>query len=135
MRGGHRPPAGAAPVWVVDPAAGRGDIPMLCAQLADLLRPYRRRGAEVICDVSRIAEPTMVTVETLARLRLTARRFGAGIRVRGAHPRLSQLLALAGLSATIPVEDGSAGEPHREAEQRKQPLDVQEVGDPPDPVA
>lgn len=135
MRGDHTGPAGVAPVWVIDPAAGRADIPMLCARLADLLRPYGQRGGVVVCDVSRVAEPSAVTVETLARLRLTALRFGADIRVRGAPLRLSQLLALTGLSEIIPIGDGSAGEPHREAEQREQPLHVEEVGDPADPVA
>lgn len=138
MRGERGPPAtGAAiPVWTVDPGAGRADIPVLCARLADLLRPYRRRGAVVVCDLTRVAAPSAATVELLARLRLTARRFGGDIRVRGAHPDLVRLLALTGLREVIPVEDGgSAGEPHRQAEQRKQPLDIEEVGDPADPVA
>lgn len=153
MTGDRGPPAAEAaiPVWTVDPGAGRADIPVLCARLADLLRPYRPRGVVVVCDLTRVAVPSAVTVELLARLRLTARRSGGDIRVRGAHPHLLRLLALTGLGDAIPIEgvaiEGvpieavpteygrSAGEPHGQAEQREQPLDVEEVGDPADPVA
>lgn len=124
----------ASIVWVIDPAIGRADIPVLCARLADLVRPYGREGAVVVCDVGGIAEPSAVTVEALARLRLTARRLGADIRVRGAHVRLRQLLAFTGLGEIIPIDGGSALEPHRQPEQREQPLDVEEVGDPTDPA-
>jgi STAS domain len=124
----------ASTVWVIDPAIDRADIPVLCARLADLLRPCGREDAVVVCDVAGITEPSAVTVEALARLRLTARRFGADIRVRGAHVRLRQLLAFAGLGEVIPIDGGSALEPHRQAEQREQPLRVEEVGDPADPA-
>lgn len=135
MRGG-RGWRGAAPiVWAIDPTIGRADIPVLCARLADLLRPYGHEGAVVVCDVGGIAEPSAVTVEALARLRLTARRLGADIHVRGAHVRLCQLLAFTGLGGIIPIDGGSALEPHGQAEQREQPLDVEEVGDPADPAA
>jgi anti-anti-sigma regulatory factor len=114
---------------------GRADIPVLCARLADLLRSYDRSGAVVVCDVAGIVEPSAVTVEALARLRLTARRLGADILVRGAHARLRQLLALTGLGEAIPLDGGSDLEPHRQAEQREQPLDVEEVADPADPAS
>lgn len=128
-------PFTASTVWVIDPAIGRADIPVLCARLADLLRPCGRDGTVVVCDVGGIAEPSAVTVEALARLRLTAWRLNADIRVRGAHVRLRQLLTLTGLDDIIPTDGGSALEPHRQAEQREQPLDVEEVCDPADPVA
>jgi anti-anti-sigma regulatory factor len=132
--GSGRRGAGTA-AWVIDPAIGRGDIPALCARLADRLRPSRRQDVVVVVDASGIAEPSAVTVEAIARLRLTARRFGADIRVRGAHVRLRQLLAFTGLGEVIPVDGDSAFDSHWEAEQRKQPLDVEEVGDCADPVA
>jgi hypothetical protein len=135
VSGGHGRRGVASIVWVIDPAIGRADIPVLCARLADLLRPYGREGAVVICDVGGIIEPTGVTVDALARLRLTARRLGADIRLRGAHVRLRQLLAFTGLGEIIPIESSSALEPHRQAEQREQPLDVEEVRDPADPAA
>lgn len=127
-------------VLVIDPTIGRADIPVLCERLTDRLTWYGREGAVVVCEVSGIAEPSAITVETLARLRLTARRLGADIRVRGAHARLRQLLAFVGLDGIvpidggIPIDGGSALEPHRQAEQREQPLDVEEVGDPADPA-
>ncbi|MDG4787844.1 STAS domain-containing protein [Micromonospora sp. WMMD1102] len=151
----HEP---APPLLVIDPALGRTDIPALCARLVDLLARHPRQGGVVVCDVSRIAAPSAVTVDALARLRLTARRLGVDLRLRAAPVRLRQLLALTGLTAVIPLEgdstDGSgelgdpesesgelgdpesrsALEPHREAEEREQPLHVEEVGDPPDPA-
>jgi len=121
-------------VWVIDPTIGRADIPVLCARLAGLLRSYEREGAVVVCDVGGIAEPSAVTVEALARLRLTALRLGADLLIRGAQARLRQLLTFTGLDEVIPVDAGSAIESHRQAEQREQPLDVEEVGDPADPA-
>lgn len=134
VRGGGRRPVPASTVWVIDPPIGRADIPVLCARLADLLRRYGPDGAVVVCDVGGIVEPSAITVEALARLRLTAQRLGADIRVRGAHIRLRQLLALTGLCEVIPIDGDSALEPHRQAEQREQPLDVEEVGDSADPT-
>lgn len=135
MSGGCGRPGVASIVWVIEPAIGRADIPVLCARLADLVEPYGREGAVVICDIGGITEPSGVTVDALARLRLTARRLGADIRLRGADVRLRQLLAFTGLSEIIPIEGGSTFEPHRQAEEREQPLDVEEVGDPADPAA
>jgi anti-anti-sigma regulatory factor len=134
VRAGRGRPSSAPTVWVIDPAIGRADIPALCARLTDFLRSYDRSGAVVVCDVAGIAEPSAVTVEALARLRLTARRLGADILVRGAPARLRQLLALTGLGEAIPLDGGSDLEPHRQAEQREQPLDVEEVGDCSDPA-
>jgi hypothetical protein len=136
MGSGRGRPGAAATVWIIDPAIGRADIPTLCARLAELLRSYGpERAVVVVCDVGGIVEPSAVTVEVLARLRLTALRLGADIRVRGADVRLRQLLAFTGLGEVVPTEGGSALEPHRETEQREQPLDVEEVGDPADPAA
>jgi hypothetical protein len=129
MGAGRGRPGAASIVLVIEPAIGRADIPALCARLADLLRRYGREEVFVICDVGGITDPSGVTVEALARLRLTALRLGADTRVHGAHPRLRQLLAFTGLRAVIPIDGASAREPHRQAEQREQPLDVEEVGD------
>lgn len=134
MRGGRGRPGAASTVWVIEPAIGRADIPVLCARLSDLLGPYGSKGAVVVCDVGGIAEPSAVTVEALVRLRLTARRLGGDIRVRGAQVRLRQLLAFTGLDEVVPIDGGSALESHRQAEQREQPLDVEEVRHPADPA-
>lgn len=119
------------PVLVVGAGIGRADIATLCARLSELAALLPARGAVVVCDVSAVVEPSAVVLDALARLRLTARRLGADIRVHGAHARLRQLLVLTGLGAVIPL--GSALEPHRQAEEREQPLDVEEVRHPADP--
>jgi hypothetical protein len=132
---GRGRPAAASMVLVIDPAIERPGIPVLCARLADL--PVARRGevGVVLCEVGGVAEPAMVVVEALARLRLAARRLGYDIRVRGAHPHLRQLLVLSGLGGIIPIDGGSASEPHRQPEQWEEPLDVEEVGDRSDPAS
>lgn len=122
------PPQGAgATVWVIGSAIGRADIPRLCERLAAVLRDSG--AAVVICDVGAIEEPDTVTIEALARLHLTARRLGRGIEVQGADPRLHDLVAFVGLSAVLPL----MVEPRRQAEQREQPIGVEEVVDPLDP--
>src|SRR4051812_33200508 len=97
--------------------ATRADIPDLCAELADRLRG--RGDGLVICDVAEVIRPDVVTVETLARLRLTARRHGARLVVAGADARLRDLLRLLGL-------DGALPEVGWQPEQREQPGGVEE---------
>ncbi|MFB9239306.1 hypothetical protein ACFFWC_27865 [Plantactinospora siamensis] len=119
----------APPVLVLDPGMARAGIPELCDRLAALLRGYL---GVVVLELPGTVAPSMVVVEAIARLRLTARRFGADIRVRDPDDRLGQLLALTGLDGVIAVE--SAGVPQRKAEQREQPLHVEEVADRTDPA-
>ncbi|WP_328476378.1 STAS domain-containing protein [Actinoplanes sp. NBC_00393] len=80
--------------FAVGAALTRADIPVLCAGLALLLRD--QPAAVVECDVA-VARPDVVTVEALARLRLTARRHGSRLVLAGAGPDLLALLALLGL--------------------------------------
>jgi ABC-type transporter Mla MlaB component len=138
----------------VGAALTRADIPALCAGLAELLRG--RAGDAVICDVSGVTRPDAVTVEALARLRMTARRHGRRMVVAGAHPGLLDLvrlfgladeLALAGelaladelaLAGELPLAGGSAAdggsaEAGRQPEQREQAGGVEEVVDGRDP--
>lgn len=108
----------------VGPTVTRTDIPVVCADLAERLRG---RGPGVVtCDVTGIARPDVVTVEALARLRVTARRHGWRLVVSGAGPGLRQLVALLGLADALP-ESG------RQAEHREQAGGVEEVGDRGDP--
>ena len=116
----------AMPVpFAVGAAVARADIPMLCARLADLLRA---RAGDVVCDVAGVAEPDAVTVEALVRLRLTARRHGRRLVVRGAPPDLLLLVRLFGLADVLPEAGG-------QPEQREQPGGVEEVVDRRDPAA
>ncbi|MDX3357339.1 STAS domain-containing protein [Streptomyces sp. ME01-24h] len=107
----------------------RAGIPPLVERLRILLA--ERGGGTVVCDVGGLdGAPDVVLLDALARLQLTARRHGGLIRLRGAGGALRELLALTGL-------DGSAGlgsEARGEAEQREQPLGVEEGVQPGDPA-
>jgi hypothetical protein len=96
-------------VWVLGPAVGRADAPRLCTELADRLRGLTGTiTAPYTVDICGLAEPDVGTVETLARLQLTARRFGHRLRFRaaadGTGHRLRELVALAGLDAVLPLD-------------------------------
>nr|MDT0665999.1 STAS domain-containing protein [Micromonospora sp. DSM 115978] len=78
----------------------RDDIAGLCAQLAAILDDDREVSS-VVYDLSAVVGPNVVTVEALARLQLTARRAGCGVRVQGAGVALRELLTLTGLDAVL----------------------------------
>ena len=72
------------------------DIPALCRYARELLK---RSNAElVVCDVGALVAPDAVAVEALARIRLTARRLGRGVRLRHSCRELRELLAFMGLT-------------------------------------
>lgn len=119
-----------APVFVVGPSACRADVPVLSEHLATLVRDSP--AGVVICDVRQITRPDAATIDVLARLQLMARRLGCGIRLYGAHPRLRDLLLLTGLSEVLPVLSVELVEAGRQAEEREDPLDVEERVDPGD---
>jgi hypothetical protein len=97
--------------FAVGAVLSRADIPVLCADLAELLL-RGPAGEVVICDVAAVTEPDLVTVEALARLRVTAGRHGRRLVVGGAGPQLLQLVRLFGLSNVLVPAGG-------QAEQRK----------------
>jgi anti-anti-sigma regulatory factor len=72
---------------------------------------------------------SLAVVDVLARLQLAARRSGHELRVRDASPELLELIALAGLEDVLGVE------PRRQAEEREEPLGVEEERELPDPPA
>lgn len=110
--------------FAVAPAVTRADIPALCADLAGRLRG--RSGGVVVCDVAAVVRPDVVTVEALARLRLTARRHGWTLLVHGASPGLLGLVSLLGLDGVLPQSG-------RQPEEREQAGGVEEVVDGRDP--
>jgi hypothetical protein len=83
----------------------------------------------VVCDVAALAEPSLETIDGLARLQLAARRIGREVRLRHASDDLQDLLAFVGLADVLRVEPG--GEP----EQREQRLGVEEERELCDPPA
>ena len=70
----------------------------------------------IVCDVDAMSAD-LATIEVLARLRLSARRLGCGLLLRGASRELAQLVAFCGLADALPCEPlapgGLAGSPKR----------------------
>ncbi|MFD7626391.1 hypothetical protein ACFV7Q_10145 [Streptomyces sp. NPDC059851] len=103
------------------PDTAPGGAGAACRRLAEL---YAAGAAAVECDVGALAgPPALAAVETLARLRLTARRWNRPLAVTGARPELRALLALVGL-----------GELLGEAEEGEPAGGVQEGVEPGDPA-
>ncbi|WP_363325545.1 STAS domain-containing protein [uncultured Streptomyces sp.] len=111
-------PGDAVPVDAVPPYAlvlggriTRADLPALRAELEALLHaraagaPRDAPGA-IDCDLAGVTRPGLALVDVLARLALTARRAGTGLRLHNPPPGLDALLDLAGLAEVI----GGAGE-------------------------
>jgi len=107
----------------------RADLPALCARGRALLESS---GADVlVCDVGALEEPDAVAVDAVARLQLTARRLGSRIWVRHASADLCALLGFTGLEEICSLRVDF----EREAEEREEPLRVQEEGELDDPSA
>ena len=80
-------------------AIARDEVPGLCARVIALIE---ESGAElVLCDVVEVSDPDCATVDALARIQLTARRLGSGLRLRGASAELHEVLAMAGLCEVV----------------------------------
>jgi anti-anti-sigma regulatory factor len=92
------------------------------------------RPVPIVCDVSGLPGSTLVTIEILARLQLTARRAGRRIVFVGARDELRDVLRALGLSDVLCCATGSGLEPVRESEEGEQPLRVEEETDPGDPA-
>ena len=101
----------------------RADVPIVCERLRALI------GAAdpdlVVCDVGGLY-PDLVAVEALARLKLTARRLGCGLRLRGASRELEQMVAFCGLRGVLALEAGLVRRNGGQPEQWEQPLGVEE---------
>jgi len=78
---------------------------------------------------ARLLTPTGATIDRLARQQLCARRSGLRVLLRGASVDLERLVVFAGLEEVLRIE------PRRKAEQREQPVGVEEEGELPDPAA
>jgi ABC-type transporter Mla MlaB component len=75
------------------------DIPDLCRRARALLE---RSDAElVVCDVEALVDPDAVTVEALARVRLTVRRLGRRFQIRHSCLELRDLMAFMGLADVL----------------------------------
>jgi hypothetical protein len=113
------------------------DVPAACERLHALIG-----GCDtdlVVCDVGDLVAD-LAAVEVLARLRLTARRLGCGLRLRRPSRALEQMVAFCGLCDVLPVEaplygDGNVGRNGGQTEQREHPRRVEERVDGRDPPA
>ena len=80
------------------------------------------KSVKITLDCGSIAEPTMSTIDQVARLQLEARRCGCKLELRDANPYLVGLISLAGLGGVLGVEA------ERQAEQGEDPRRVEEEG-------
>jgi anti-anti-sigma regulatory factor len=81
------------------------DVAGLCAQLQ--IRLASTDADLVVCDLGALPDDAAdaCTLDAIARLQLTARRVGRHLRLRGAPPRLEELLRLTGLCGVVPCCD------------------------------
>jgi ABC-type transporter Mla MlaB component len=119
-------------VLVIAGPIGAGDMPMLCERLRMLL--VSSDAEVIVCDV-RALEADAVTVDALARLQLTARRFGRRIRLHRTSRELDQLLSFVGLAEVLATGTGSGLGLERQSEEREQSRGVEERVDREDAVS
>ena len=83
----------------------------------------------ILCDLARLADADMATVDALARLALRARRMGCAVTLRDPSTELLELVGLAGLGEVLPCAAVSDVEVIGQAEEREEPLGVEEERD------
>ncbi len=125
------PPEPGTIVLVLSGPIAPADVTGLCVRARMLLESVN--PDLVVCDVGGLVDPDAVAVDALARLQLTARQLGCRIRLRQACGQLRELLVLMGLGDVLPCGAASGLEPRGQAEEREQPLGVEEEADPGDP--
>jgi len=86
------------------------------------------RRPALVCDMGGVASPDLATVEALCRFRLALADQGYAIELRNASPGLRELLLLCGLDGVLPFVDQG------QAEEREQPVGVEEEIQPDDPT-
>lgn len=104
------------------------DVAALCEHIGAAL--HEGRSDLVVCDLGAVTDADLGTIDALARLQLTSRRLGCRMGVRNAPAGLRDLLALAGMQQVFRLRVEASGE----AEEREEPLGVQEECDPADPA-
>jgi ABC-type transporter Mla MlaB component len=94
-------------VFRIEGRLSAATIPALCDRLVSILSST---PAEVIiCDLAALQTCDLTTVDGLARLQLTARRYGRCIQLRSTPQPLTALIKLCGLDQDLLA----ASEPHR----------------------
>ena len=88
----------------------------------------------ILCDLARLADADIATVDALARLALRARRMGCAVTLRDPSTELLELVGLAGLGEVLPCAPASGLEVIGQPEEREEPLGVEEERDAGDPA-
>lgn len=83
----------------------------------------------VFVDCARVKDPSVDTIDSLARLQLALTRCGRSLHLIDASNELRALIELAGLAGVLCVEV------ERQPEERKQPRGVEEESEFPDASA
>ena len=104
--------------------------------LIERLGPGIVRGDStiILCDLARLADADMATVDALARLALRARRMGCAVTLRDPSTELLELVGLAGLGEVLPCAPASGLEVIGQPEEREEPLGVEKERDAGDPA-
>ena len=106
LQGAGPAPGPSAAVLELRGVIARSDVPQLCERVRALVE--EGQADMVLCDVAGVSDPDCATVDALARMQLTAKRLGSGLRLRGASDELHELLAMAGLCEVVGVCGGYA---------------------------
>lgn len=108
------------------------DVPELIERMGPGM--VRGKATIILCDLARLADADMATVDALARLALRARRMGCAVNLRDPSTELLELVGLAGLGEVLPCAADSGLEVIGQAEEREESLGVEEERDAPDPA-
>ncbi len=115
---------------VIDGPLNPDDAPSVCAELRAVMSDSD--VCVVSCWGKGLADPDLATVDLLARLRLAAGRVGQAMRVEDPSRRLRELVVLAGLEELL-LPHRSGAQAWWQAEQREEPLGIEEGIQPDDP--
>ena len=85
----------------------------LCARLRSAADSHP--DEPLVCDVARVDDPDIGTVEALARMALSARRLGRVLELERACADLRELIAFAGLAAVLRCENDESDPVDQEA--------------------
>ena len=108
------------------------DVPDLIERVSRGI--VRADSTIILCDLARLADADMATVDALARLALRARRMGCAVTLRDPSTELLELVGLAGLGEVLPCAPVSGVEVIGQPEEREEPLGVEEERDAGDPA-
>jgi anti-anti-sigma regulatory factor len=96
--------------------------------------PTKQTARVLVVEVRSITKPDLTTVDALSRFLVSVRGLGCSIRLRNASKELQDLLGLCGLRDVLLLAEELPLVDEWQAEQREQPLGIEEVVEPGDPA-